>query len=134
MKDTGADNEGLLEFYTEYFDRHPMYLDEDWKIYKAMGGKSVSIGNVLKAVFVSSRRWKAKGISHSAKNSKATEGWMTGGVLVFNKKGELVYFLEEQVGEPFDMDQLKAAIDQAREGQSSELKDKSARNGSDRVG
>jgi hypothetical protein len=113
VKETGVDDQGLLEFYRDYFHSFPIYMDEKWQLYKAMGGRKLGILTILKGILGARKRFKQKNIKSSAGNSKS-EGWMAGGVLVFDKQGELIYVHEEQVGKPFDMDQLKLAIVEAR--------------------
>lgn len=88
-------------------------MDEKWQLYKAMGGRKFGILTILKGILGARKRLQQKNIKSSAKNHKS-EGWMAGGVMVFNKQGELVYVLQEQVGKPFDMDQLNLAIAEAR--------------------
>ncbi|CAB9518323.1 expressed unknown protein [Seminavis robusta] len=113
VKETGTDDQGLLEFYKEYFHSYPIYQDEKWQLYKAMGGRKLGILTILKAMLGARKRLKAQNIVSSKQNHK-TDGWMAGGVLIFDKKGQLIYVLEEQAGKPFDMDKLKLAIAEAR--------------------
>jgi hypothetical protein len=114
VKETGVDDQGLLEFYDQYFRGYPIYKDEKWMLYKAMGGRKLGILSVLKAMIGSRKRLQEKNIKGSAQNHK-NDGWMAGGVLVFDRKGELTYVLEEQVGKPFDMEELQCAIQEARD-------------------
>lgn len=90
-----------------------MYMDEHWKLYKAMGGRSLSLWGLFKATLVAKPRWYSKGIPNSENNYRS-DPWMTGGVLVFNKYGNLVYAMEETVGEEFNMERLERAIQAAR--------------------
>jgi hypothetical protein len=113
VKETGVDDQGLLDFYEHYFHSYPIYKDEKWMLYKAMGGKKLGILSVLKAALGSRKRLQEKNIKGSAQNYK-NEGWMSGGVLVFDRRGQLSHVLEEQVGKPFDMEELKRAIQEAR--------------------
>lgn len=113
IKETGVDDEGLLEFYQSYFDRHPMYADEKWQLYHAMGGRKASFWDLFKATAVAKPRWYRKGIPSSA-NNYLSDPWMQGGVLVFDQKGSLVYAMEETMGEEFNMERLERAIQAAR--------------------
>lgn len=113
VKETGLDDDGLTEFHQSYFDRHTIYNDEKWQLYNAMGGKNVGAWNLFKATFSGMPRWYKKGISNSAKKDR-TDPWMLGGVLVFDKKGNLVYAMEETIGEEFSMARLERAIGAAR--------------------
>jgi hypothetical protein len=78
-----------------------------------MGGKKLGILSVLKAMLGSRKRLQQKNIKGSAQNHK-NDGWMAGGVLVFDRRGKLTHVLEEQVGKPFDMEELRLAIQEAR--------------------
>ena len=61
IKQTGVgDDEGIIEFYNDYFNRQPIYKDEKWKLYHAMGGRKVGMLGLLKTTFISSERWKNK--------------------------------------------------------------------------
>lgn len=118
VKETGVDDQGLIEFYTSFFDSHPMYKDEKWQLYKAMGGggghgRTLSLWQLFKATLIARKRWKSKGIHNSANNYKS-DPWMQGGVLIFDKQGHLVYALEEETGVEFSMDRLQKAIQGAR--------------------
>mmetsp|Transcript_77448 Transcript_77448/g.116411 ORF Transcript_77448/g.116411 Transcript_77448/m.116411 type:complete len:162 (-) Transcript_77448:127-612(-) len=113
VKEVGVDDDGLVGFYQDYFDRHPIYNDERWKVYEAMGGRKVGFLGLFRAIFGASSRWKEKGIEISEQNRK-TSPWMTGGVMVFDKRGDLVYALEEDVGNEFDMERIEKAINGAR--------------------
>ena len=117
IKETGTNDKGLLEFYSDYFDRHSIYMDEKWELYHAMGGRKISAFKLVQRLISAQRRYAKKKIWHSSGNANpkaAKSNWMTGGVLVFNRKGELTFVLEESVGKEFDMAELEAAIDEAR--------------------
>lgn len=71
VKETGVDDQGLLDFYQTYFDRHPMYMDEHWKLYEAMGGRKLSLWGLFKATLVAKPRWYRKGIPSSENNYRS---------------------------------------------------------------
>ncbi|CAB9504068.1 expressed unknown protein [Seminavis robusta] len=79
-----------------------------------MGGRKFGILTILKGILGARRRLNEKNIVSSKENHKS-EGWLAGGVLVFDKKGQLIYVLEEHVGKPFDMEILNLAIAEARQ-------------------
>ena len=64
-KETGQDDIGLLEFYQEYFNSFPIYKDEKWELYKAMGGKSVGLLGMVKGIWRARARLNAKNIEAS---------------------------------------------------------------------
>ena len=92
-------------------------MDEKWLLYKAMmSGRNegrVSAFNLIKGNWKARQRWKEKNIEPSRDILK-TDPWMKGGVLVFDRRGNLVYALEETPGEQFPMDRLERAIQGAR--------------------
>ena len=126
IKETGTNDKGLLEFYTDYFGRHAIYMDEKWELYRAMGGRKISAFKLIQRLAMAQMRYAKKRIFHSAGNANpkaANSNWMMGGVLVFNRKGELTYVLEESVGRELDMERIEAAIDEARTRSSSDSSD-----------
>ena len=130
VKETGLDkdDEGLVDFYQSYFNRHPIYNDEKWQLYHAMGGRKVGMWSLVKSTFTALPRWYRKGIS-SSNNKNRTDPWMIGGVLVFDKKGNLVYAMEETIGEEFSMERLERAIKAARTlNEADEIMDEEAEN------
>ena len=110
VKETGVDDEALLEFYQDYF-HHPIYKDEKWRIFHAMGGKKLSLITVLKRSHALFRRTKSKGISSQVRQG---DFWTKGGVMIFNKQGELKYTQYEHFGKEFDMDAIREAIQDIR--------------------
>lgn len=121
VKDTGYDDEGILEFYEHYFNRNPIFKDEKWNLYKALGGKKLTFAEIFQ-ILTSSRPRYSKGIRDSSMNANVTlvqnrkrqAGWLTGGILVFDRAGDLVFVLQETPGIPMDMEQVKLAIAEAR--------------------
>ena len=43
-----------------------------------------------------------------------TDGWMQGGLLIFDKRGNLRYVYEENFGDEIDIELLTAAVAEAR--------------------
>ena len=114
VHETGVDDKGLLGFYQDYFNSFPIFLDEKWELYKAMGGKPIGFIGMLKALLHARKRLANKKIAFSKTVYKSKMPWMTGGVLVFNRAGDLVYILEERTGKELDVEQIRLAIQIAR--------------------
>ena len=110
VKERGIADQSLLEFYQEYF-RNPIYQDEKWKIYEAMGRKKLGVFKILKAAFGAHKRISKKGIKGGKDKS---EQFIQGGLLIFDKKGQLRFVMDDNPFEEFDMDLLAAAIAEAR--------------------
>jgi len=110
VKETGVDDAALLEFYEDYF-RFPLYKDDKWKIYHAMGGRRICRWTMFRHHECLIQRVRAKGINLCpSKGDFRTYG----GVMVFDRHGELRYTHYEKFGEEFDMDAIRAAIHEAR--------------------
>ena len=109
-KETGIDDEGIVEFYRDYFNSNTIYKDEKWNLYKAMGGKQLGFVGMIKAQFNGYSRWKRKNITGS-KNHGQTDPWMLGGLLIFDKQGYLVNSIDEVTGLEFPIDRIQRAIE-----------------------
>jgi hypothetical protein len=110
IKETGVDNAALFDFYETYF-RFPIYKDSKWDIYHAMGGRKISIWKMLTMNSTLFKRWKQKNIVNIPFGGDI---WTQGGVLIFDKHGELRYCCYENFGDEYDMDELRNAIQEAR--------------------
>ena len=110
------DSDGLDDFYHSYFNQHPIYQDSQWKLHQCMshdGQRKIGILGLVKAVWKAKSRWNQKKIDHSP-NLLRTDPWMIGGVMIFDKKGNLVFSVEETVGQELDMDRIARAVQGAR--------------------
>mmetsp|Transcript_4866 Transcript_4866/g.10092 ORF Transcript_4866/g.10092 Transcript_4866/m.10092 type:complete len:194 (-) Transcript_4866:295-876(-) len=109
LKETGKADEEILRFYQDYF-RNPLYVDEKWNVYKALGNQKLSMKRALFGLFRSQKRYRQKGI---CSGHCATEGFVQGGILIFDRDGELHFALQQEFKE-LDMELLAAGVDQAR--------------------
>lgn len=74
VKETGIDDEGLLEFYKEYFP-HPTYKDQGRLFYTALGSGQISVGfnpvSIIKMIQDSLKRINDLGVkSYNIKGEK----------------------------------------------------------------
>jgi hypothetical protein len=115
IKETGVDNAALLDFYDTYF-HFPIYKDTKWEIYHAMGGRKISTWQALTKTGGLLRRWNQKKIVNIPSGGDI---WTQGGVMIFDKTGELRYCFYENFGDEYDMDELRNAIREARQNPSS---------------
>jgi len=104
----------ILEFYQEYFGRNEIYQDDKWTMFRAMGGRKLSILSALRAFPTAMKRYKQHKIGFGKLSLTDTERLMMGGVLLFDKAGVLRFALYEQFGTEMDMDVLAAAIQETR--------------------
>ena len=109
VKERGEANKALLEFYQDYF-RQPIYHDEKWSLFKAMGRKKLGVLELIQTKFRARTRLAGKSIQTGPGGDSFTQG----GMLVFNKKGELCFALEDNPFEALDMELLAAAVKEAR--------------------
>ena len=107
---SGVDDTALLDFYQQYY-RFPLYKDEDWKIYKAMGGRKVSFFKALSLVPRLEARYKKKGITNIPFGGDI---WTQGGVMIFDREGNLRRVFYETFGEELDIPEIRQAIQEAR--------------------
>ena len=110
VKETGADDKDIIDFYDNYF-HHSIYKDASWGIYKAMGSRKISGRALFKGLMNSFSRYQRKKIDYTLGKS---DGWMQGGLLVFDKDGHLRYAYEENFGDELDLELLSAAVAEAR--------------------
>jgi len=111
VKETGVDDEGLCEFYTGSFP-YQMYRNDNLQLYEAFGNRKIGLTTwnpwrLWKGYREMKQRLDSKNLTGNLKG----EGLVQGGVLVFDKTGELQYAEEEQIGTEFDVDSiLNAAL------------------------
>jgi hypothetical protein len=115
IKETGAHNAALLDFYQTYF-HFPIYKDTKWDIFHAMGGRKIRIWDLLKNMSKTKKRCDEKNIVGIPFGG---DMWTQGGVLIFDKHGELRHCLYETCGDELDMNELRQAIQEARRSPSS---------------
>lgn len=110
VKDRGVDDEDLLEFRDKYF-KFPIYQDQKWNLYKALGNRKVSARQLITGFIRSHKRYSEKNIHTTLGKS---DGWTKGGVLIFDRKVKLRYAYEEEYGEELDLRAIRTAIHAAR--------------------
>ena len=115
VKEIGVDDEGLVEFSSEYFGNFPLYCDKSYSFYDALGGGRKpgvvpSLWNLLTAFFESWKRVKAKGIRWNNKG----EGIVKGGIIIFDKRGKPRYAYREQTGTDVPVQDIALALESVR--------------------
>jgi AhpC/TSA antioxidant enzyme len=110
IKEVGVADSSLTEMHDTYF-RQPIYKDEKWQIYEAMGNRKVSFWKLV------SKLPKLNPVYKKNKVVNVPFGgdlFTQGGILVFDKKGLLRYTYYERYGEFFDPVLLTHIIEQAK--------------------
>ncbi|CAB9513710.1 regulatory protein FAM213A [Seminavis robusta] len=107
IKEINVDDEGLLTLYKNYF-QFPFYRDTELSVYSALGDRKVNVVTALRRWYSAKKRWEKKGLRGNMIGKG--EGMLLGGVMVFNRKGELQYAYKEQIGLPLPIDEIRTAI------------------------
>ena len=110
VKETGIEEQGILTFFSDFF-HYPIYKDEKWKTYKAMGDRKLTPFQLVKQFLGSKSRWAKKGIPNRFKGGDV---WVQGGILLF-KRGKLRYAYEEEFGKELVIADIRAAIKSLQE-------------------
>lgn len=121
VKETHVDDAGLAEFYHDYFS-FPLYRDVNLGVYQAMGNRRLGLSTwnpikMYRGYREMTKRLKQKNISGNLKG----EGMVQGGVLVFDKQGQVRYAHEEKTGSELPVEDIQEAIDSCRKEQKDEL-------------
>ena len=109
VKETGVDDEGLLNFAAHYFP-FPVFKDKKWLVYKAMGNRKLTMKGLLSGLMKSRSRHKKKKIDQTTLG----EGWLQGGLLIFDRNGQLRFSREEVYGDELNLEELSRAIQLCR--------------------
>jgi AhpC/TSA antioxidant enzyme len=109
VKEINVDNPGLLTLYNNYFN-FPFYRDVNLQVYKALGERRASIPMALLMYPFLKKRWQKKGLSGNMIGDG--EGMVLGGIMVFNRSGELQYTYQEKFGEELPVNEIREAIQQ----------------------
>jgi hypothetical protein len=110
IKETGVDDAGLVEFHRDFFS-YPLYLDAGRVLYQAFGSRRISLSTwnpwrLWKGFQALGERMKRKNIEGNLKG----EGMIQGGILIFDRHGELQYAYEEDIGSELDMGTIQSAV------------------------
>lgn len=109
VKETGKADEDILRFYQDNF-RNPIYKDEKWNVYKALGGRKLSFKQAFLGFLRSRKRFRRKKISMG---KHGTEAFIQGGVLIFDRDGQLRFAYNEEFKE-LDMELVASAVAETR--------------------
>jgi len=102
----------LLNFYNDYFKK-PIYKDTKWNIYHALGNRKISFWEFLRKLIPQMKKYKKRNVVNQAYDPQG-DVWTQGGVLLFNKAGQLKFVYYETFGESLDLDVIRNAIKEAR--------------------
>lgn len=91
IKEVNVDDEGLLEFYTNYF-RFPLYVDSSRQFYAALGNRklgwrSLTTWNPIR-IWRSFQKIKQRLQQKDITGNMEGDAWIQGGIIMFDKDGE----------------------------------------------
>ena len=119
VKETGVDDEGLSDFYSQSFT-YPLYRDERLVFYNDFfNGRKLRLSSfnpfkLYKGYKKMTARLNEKGLEGNLKG----EGIVQGGIIIFNKKGDAMYAYEEETGSPLPIDDIMTAVNAVKVGDS----------------
>ena len=106
VKETGVDDEALLEFYSDYFP-FPLHQDTKQDAFRFFGNRKISVWKLFRtAKRVGKMYDKRKIVNRPLGGDIFTQG----GVLLFDKSGKLRFVFYESYGDDLDLDAMRFAI------------------------
>lgn len=115
VKEVGVDDEGLSEFYKDYFE-FPLYKDDGLVFYNDFFGKrriELTTYNPFK-LFNGYKRIMKRMEDKKVKGNYVGDGIVQGGVVIFDKHGKARYAYEEHIGTELNMEDIVAALKAAQ--------------------
>ena len=105
-----VDPEGVLNLYEKYF-KFPFFLDAKRALYTALGERRIQLFSMdIFKIGMLKKRCKDKGIEGNT--SGKGESMILGGVIVFDRLGNIRYAHQEQFAHELPVDEIRAAIRQ----------------------
>lgn len=116
IKETGADDEGLLAFQSDFYS-HPLYRDENKDFYDALGNRKLKLTTwnpfkMYSGMKKMGNRLKEKKIEGNMKG----DGLVQGGVIIFGRDGKARYAYKEETGMELPVDDILAALKAVKSG------------------
>jgi hypothetical protein len=100
VKERGIDEKGLAEFQQKYFSSYPVYSDESYAFYQALGDRKLSLSQVLNPIALFGIVCDAYQLitSKSVRGNAKGEGLVQGGLIVFGADGKPACMYQEETG------------------------------------
>ena len=110
VKETGVDDEGLLEFHDTYFS-FPTYRDQSWTFYEALGNRKLGFNLLWHPSTVFSIMCETfQRLSEKETDGNKGDGLVQGGIVFFGKDGRPQYAYQEETGACLRVRDILAAI------------------------
>ena len=110
IKPEAVPEERLLEFYIKYFP-FPLYQDDDWSLFAAMGNRKLSVWSMIKNAPKLAKHYQEQNTHNIAFGGDL---YTLGGLLIFDAQQQLRFVYYEKYGEELDTDALTLAIEEAK--------------------
>lgn len=115
VKETAVDDEGLLEFYNDNY-KFPLYKDDTLQFYNALGNRKLGLETwnpfkLWRGMKEIGKRLESKNIQGNYKG----EGLTQGGVILFDKHGQVRATYLEKTAHELPIDDILAAAQALRE-------------------
>lgn len=115
VKETGVDNEGLIEFHDKFFS-YPLYRDDANQFYGALGNRKLGLETwnpfrLYRGFKEMNERLAEKEISGNMKG----EGIVQGGIVVFDNGGKVRGVYLEKTGNDFPTEDLLSVVKSIRD-------------------
>lgn len=111
IKEIHVDDEGLLTLYQKYFN-FPFFRDPNLALYSALGNRRVGFVKnpirIIQRYLEVRKRLHKKGIKGNIIGKG--EGMTLGGILVFDRKGNIRYAYQEEFTREAPIDQIRNAL------------------------
>jgi len=109
---------GVAEFMSKYFPRGKVFRDTERLFYKALGDRSLLrqgfFGSINPIKIIrEGRRMSARQEEKGVEGNLAGEGLKLGGVMVFDRHGDIRYVHQEKTGELFPVEIIAQAVNES---------------------
>lgn len=112
IKEIGGSDKALTEFYSEYFP-FPLYKDTDDSAFRFLGDRKLSVWKFLRTGPMVLYRYHKKNIRNLPVSGG--DAFTQGGIMLFDKFGNLRYVYYERYGDELDMEALRWAINECKQ-------------------
>lgn len=113
IKEIGVDDEGLLDFYNQYFS-YPLYMDASLQFYQALGSRKIfklttwNPFRIYRGFKAMSARLQSK---PDLKGNYIGEGIIQGGIIVFDSQGDPRAVYQESTGSEIPSKDILEALE-----------------------
>jgi hypothetical protein len=115
VKETGVGDEGLVQFYEQYF-QFPLYCDKTYSMYRALGDRKVGLKDIWNPLSIIGILCDAFQRMHdkSIDGDMLGEGIVQGGYIIFGRDGKARCMYQEHTGVDLPVADLVEALSVVR--------------------